>query len=403
VVAGLLLARAGVEVVVLEKHAGFLHDFRDDTVHPSTLQMLGEIGLAERVLALPHRKAHRVDLVRDDRTHVIADFGTLDLPYPYIAFVPQWDLLDLLSSEAGRYPNFRLLMRSQVCGLLREDGRVAGVRYRDPDGEHEIRSQLTVAADGRHSTVRRAAGLRPRELGAPLDVVMFRISRRNSDPDGCYQIRTTADRSAVVINRTTYWNIAYPVRKDGHDQFCDRGIGALQEDVATLMPFLADRVHELTGFDAVRFLDVHVNRLPRWHLPGLLVIGDAAHAMSPMGGVGINLAIQDAVATANLLAEPLVRAQRNGTAIPETMIAAVQRRRWLPTVATQAGQRFAQRLTVERALHGGVTPDYSAVLKSRRVRIMLSRLIGVGIRPEHVRIQHASTPQDDLAGAAVPA
>lgn len=398
VMIGLLLARAGVEVVVLEKHADFLHDFRDDTVHPSTLEVLAEIGLAERVLALPHRKAHTVDLVRDGSRREIADFRRLGLRYPYIAFVPQWDLLDLLTSEARRYANFRLAMRSQVYGLLREDGRVVGVRYRGPDGEQEIRSHLTVAADGRHSTVRRAAGLRPREFGAPVDVVMFRLPRHDTDPDGCYQIHMTAERSAVVINRTTYWNIVYPVRKDGHDQLRGKGIGALQDDVASLVPFLADRVHELISFDETRFLEVRVNRLPRWHLPGLLVIGDAAHAMSPIGGVGINLAVQDAVAAANLLAEPLARVQRHGTAVPESVTAAVQRRRWLPTATTQALQRLAQRHGVEPALHGGVTPDYRSILESGFVRTIVSRLIGVGIRPEHVRIPLMSTPRGDLVG-----
>jgi 2-polyprenyl-6-methoxyphenol hydroxylase-like FAD-dependent oxidoreductase len=385
VMIGLLLARAGIEVVVLEKHAGFLHDFRDDTVHPSTLEVMHEIGLAERVLALPHRKAHTVDLVWNGSTHEIADFGRLGVPYPYIAFVPQWDLLDLLTSEARRYPNFHMLMRSKVDGLIYEDGRVAGVRYRGPDGEREIRAQLTVAADGRHSTVRRAAGLRPREFAAPVDVVMFRISRRDTDPRMCYQIHMTGQRSAVVINRGTYWNIACPVRKDGHDELRDRGIGAFRDHVAGLLPFLADRAGELASFDDVRFLEVRVNRLPRWHLPGLLIIGDAAHAMSPMGGVGINLAVQDAVAAANLLAEPLVRAQRDGTAISESATAAVQRRRQLPVAATQALQLQVQRQSIERALRGGVTPDCRWILKSGAARTLCSRLIGVGLRPEHVR------------------
>jgi 2-polyprenyl-6-methoxyphenol hydroxylase-like FAD-dependent oxidoreductase len=252
VMMGLLLARAGVDVVVLEKHAGFLHDFRDDTVHPSTLSVLGEIGLAERVLSLPHRKARTVDLVWDGSRHEIADFGRLGLPFSYIAFVPQWDLLDLLASEARRYPNFRLLMQSQVYGLVYGDGRVAGVRYRSPDGEHVIRCQLTVAADGRHSAVRRAAGLRPRAFAAPVDVVMFRISRRDRDPDWCYQIHMSGERSAVVIDRTTYWNIACPVRKGDHDELRARGIGAFQDDVAGLLPFLADRVGELTSFEQIR-------------------------------------------------------------------------------------------------------------------------------------------------------
>jgi 2-polyprenyl-6-methoxyphenol hydroxylase-like FAD-dependent oxidoreductase len=218
-----------------------------------------------------------------------------------------------------------------------------------------------------------------------MDVVMFRISRSNEDPDDGYHIRMASGRSVVVINRTTYWNIAYMIRKGGHEQLRSKGIDALRGDVASLVPFLADRVGELTGFDDTRFLEVRVNRVQRWHVPGLLLIGDAAHAMSPIGGVGINLAVQDAVAAANILADHLVRAQRHGISVPESASAAVQWRRWLPTAATQAFQRIAQRFGIERSLQSGTNPDYRAIGEKRLMQTILSRLIGVGVRPEHVR------------------
>jgi 2-polyprenyl-6-methoxyphenol hydroxylase-like FAD-dependent oxidoreductase len=385
IVLGLLLARAGVDVVVLEKHADFLRDFRGDTVHPSTLQVLAEIGLADRFLQLPHRKVPVVGFERDGRRIDVVDLGGSRVPYPFFAFVPQGDFLDLLAAEAGRHPNFRLLRKAEVHGVLRERGRVVGVRFRDPDGEHEIRAPLTVAADGRHSAVRRAVGMRPREFGAPMDVVMFRLSRRPADPDDGYRIRMANGALVVLIDRGTYWNVGYVIGKGRYEELRGRGIEALRADVARRVGFLADRTGELTDFGDTRFLEVRVDRLRRWHLPGLLFIGDAAHAMSPIGGVGINLAVQDAVATANHLAGHLLRAQRDGRPVPRAALAAVQLRRWPAVALTQAFQRLAQRFAIDRVVSGREPPNVAAIARVPVVRKAMTRLIAVGVLPEHVR------------------
>ncbi|MEU7835482.1 MULTISPECIES: FAD-dependent oxidoreductase [unclassified Nonomuraea] len=378
----LLLARAGVEVTLLEKHADFLRDFRGDTIHPSTLQVLDELGLAAEFLKIPHRKTYGFTLLTDDGPIQMADLRRLPGKYNYIAFVPQWDFLKLVTSAAEKYPTFRLLMNSEAYGLIREDGAARGLRYRDKSGEHEIRAELTVAADGRGSTLRAAAGLVPREFGAPMDVLWFRLPRLGSDPEQTF-LRISTGNAMVGINRETYWQLAYLIPKGGYDQLTDRGIDAFRETVARLLPYLEGRVGQIASFDDVNMLTVAINRLRRWYRPGFLAIGDAAHAMSPMFGVGINLAVQDAVATANLLAEPL----RAGRPIPEAMLRQLERRRMLPTRITQAAQRVGQDRLIGPTIDSRVGPPRipAKLPQNPLVGGVFRRFLGLGVRPEHVR------------------
>ncbi|GGK93160.1 oxidoreductase [Sphaerisporangium melleum] len=380
-VLALLLARAGVEVTLLEKHADFLRDFRGDTIHPSTMQVLDELGLARALLALPHRKADRVMVWTDEREIEAASLRGLKSRFPYITFVPQWDFLNLITEAARRYPGFRLLMEAEVTGLIREGGAVRGLRYRDRDGEHELRATLTVGADGRHSDVRRAAGLVPVEHGAPMDALWFRLPREQDDPVDAI-LRVSAGRMMVAINRETYWQLAYLIPKGDHERVKAAGVASLRAAVASLLPFLAGRTEMLASMDEVSVLRVAVNRLRRWHRPGLLLIGDAAHAMSPVFGVGINLAVQDAVAAANLLAGAL----RAGN-VPEALLARVQRRRTPPTVITQFAQRVVQARIIRPALRGSPTPVRLPRGMSRLPLIgaLARRFIGLGVLPEHVR------------------
>ncbi|MET9066336.1 FAD-dependent oxidoreductase [Streptosporangium sandarakinum] len=386
----LLLARAGVKVTLLEKHGDFLRDFRGDTIHPSTLQILDELGLAEEFHRLPHRKEQRLVMMTDDGLTPVTDLTRLPGRYRYIAFVPQWDFLNLVTEAAGRYPSFRLVMNAEVTGVIREGGAVRGIRYRDAEGEHELRATLTVAADGRTSAVRRAAGLVPKEFGAPMDVVWFRLPREASDPDQTF-LRLSSGRIMVAIDRGSYWQLAYVIRKGGFDALRAGGIKALREQVAGLLPFLGDRAGLLDGFDDVSVLSVRVNRLSRWHRPGLLAIGDAAHAMSPIFGVGINLAVQDAVAAANLLAGPLAA----GADIPESLLARVQRRRMPPTAVTQLAQRAVQAALIGPTLSGRVRPVGLPRDVSRLPAIgaLGRRFIGFGVLPEHVRSPEAPPPR----------
>ena len=386
---GLLLARAGVEVRVLEKHGDFLRDFRGDTVHPSTMRLLDDLGLGEQFAALPQSHLETVALPVDAQQTMftVGDFRRLRGTHRYIAMVPQWNLLSLLARAAEAEPTFTLLMDTEVTGLLREGGagtRVTGVRYRDADGApHDLGADLVVAADGRTSVARREADLTVHEYACPLDAWWFRLPRRDGDPQGALLPRVGRGRMAILIPREGYFQIAYIGRKGTDAALRARGIEAFRADVADLVPALADRVDTLASMDDVKWLDVRLNRLRRWWVDGLLCIGDAAHAMSPVGGVGINLAVQDAVATATLLAEPLRRRR-----VGPRQLRAVQRRRVVATRLVQGLQRAMHKGLVEPALEGRLDGPPAALLAVLRrvpqVSTVPAYLIGVGFRPEHV-------------------
>jgi 2-polyprenyl-6-methoxyphenol hydroxylase-like FAD-dependent oxidoreductase len=380
---GLLLARAGVDVLVLEKHADFLRDFRGDTIHASTQQLLDELGLGEGLHQLPLRPTTRVRAVTDDGTFQLADFRRLPGRHREIAMLPQWDFLEFLTDAASGSPHFRLERRAEVVEVLREGRAVTGVRYRDAGGSlHEVRADLVVAADGRESRVRQAAGLRVREFGVPIDVLWFRLPRRDSDVPAESFGRLASGRFLAVIDRGEYWQMAFVVPKGGAAAVRARGLDAFRADVAELLPVMVDRVDELASWDQVPVLTVRVNRLRRWWLPGLLCIGDAAHAMSPVGGVGINLALQDAVAAANRIAVPL----REHRLRPRHLVS-VQARRWPPTAVTQTLQRAVQRGFLGRVVagqRGGTAPRPLRVIdRVPWLQGVTAYAVGVGLLPEH--------------------
>ncbi|GAA1115018.1 FAD-dependent oxidoreductase [Nocardiopsis composta] len=383
-VLGLLLARGGVDVTVLEKHSDFLRDFRGDTVHPTTLRLLDELGLGERFAGLPQSRIDEIAFPAPDGGRLVfVDFKRLRTPFRHIAMVPQWDLLDLLAGAAAEEPSFTLRMDAEATGVLREGGEVVGVRYRDRrgGGEHELHAALTVAADGRHSAVRTAAGTAPREAPVPFDAWWLRLPRRPEDDLSALLPNAGRGRLAVAIPREGYFQIAYFGPKGGDARLRAAGVERFRERLADCLPQLADRVGELASMDDVKHLDVRLDRLRRWHAPGLLFIGDAAHAMSPVGGVGINLAVQDAVAAARILAGPL----RRGRVSPRDL-ARVRRRRLPPTLLLQGLQRLMHRGVITPVLTGRRSGPPAAVAWLIRRAPWLSAipayLIGAGVRAE---------------------
>ncbi|WP_020180584.1 FAD-dependent oxidoreductase [Methylopila sp. M107] len=379
---GLLLARAGVDVVVLEKHSDFLRDFRGDTIHPSTLNILDDLGLLDAFLKLSHQEVQTLTGFVEDEPFVIGDFRRIRAVRPFIALIPQWDFLDFIAGEAARHPNFRLIRQAEAKTLVRRDGKVAGLNAETADGPLTISCDLVVGADGRRSTIRGAAGFEVETLGAPMDVVWFRLPRRETDGSATGG-RFSAGGLFVTIFRGDYWQCALVIPKGGAEALKADGLEAFHRRIARLAPPLADRAATIDGWDKVSVLSVTVDRLKRWHAPGVLCIGDAAHAMSPIGGVGINLAIQDAVATANILAGPL----REGRATDEDL-AKVQRRRLFPTRVIQRLQVVVQNRVVSPVLAstGRLKPPLALRLMRAvpALTAIPARIVGIGVRPERV-------------------
>jgi len=377
---GFLLARAGVSVVVLEKHADFLRDFRGDTVHPSTLEMMRELGVLDEFLKLPHSEVRQVSLqIGDDRV-VVGHFDHLPVHCKFIALMPQWNFLNFIADHAKRYQTFDLRMEAEATDLNEENGRIVGVHAKMPDGDMEIRADLIVGCDGRHSTMRARAGLRSDDYGVPMDVMWFRLSRKPGDPDETFG-HIEGGRMMVMLNRNDYWQCAFVIPKGSADEVKCAGLDKFRATVSEMSPFTRGRLEEIESWDTVKLLTVAVDRLRRWYRPGLLCIGDAAHAMSPIGGVGINLAVQDAVAAANILAEPLLRK----TVTIETL-KDVQRRREFPTRFTQRLQIVLQNNIIGLALRGKrpKAPLFMKVLQWPLLRRIPGRLLALGVRPEHI-------------------
>jgi 2-polyprenyl-6-methoxyphenol hydroxylase-like FAD-dependent oxidoreductase len=390
---GFLLARAGVSVIVIEKHADFLRDFRGDTVHPSTLEMIYELGLLDEFLKLPHSVVKQISLqIGKDRV-IVGHFEHLPVHCKFIALMPQWDFLNFIADRGRRYQTFDLRMQTEAIDLIEENGRIAGVRAKSPEGELEIRAELIVGCDSRHSTIRTKAGLKSDDYGAPMDVMWFRLSHRPGDSEETVG-HIESGRMMVMLNRNDYWQCAYVIPKGTAEEVRSAGLDKFRQVIADMSPFVRDRLGEIESWDQVKLLTVAVDRLRRWFRPGLLCIGDAAHAMSPIGGVGINLAVQDAVAAANILAQPL----RHGTMTIETL-ESVQRRREFPTRFTQRLQLVLQNNIIGPALEGRrpEAPFFMKMLQWPLLRRIPGRLLALGIRPEHIRTPDITLPTRNSA------
>jgi 2-polyprenyl-6-methoxyphenol hydroxylase-like FAD-dependent oxidoreductase len=380
---GFLLARAGVEVVVLEKHADFLRDFRGDTIHPSTLELMHELGLLSDFLALPHQEIREVKARFGGVEFTAADFSHLPTHCKFIVLMPQWDFLNFLCERGRRYPGFRVIMKAAATDLIEHDGAVVGVRADTADGALAVKAPLVVGCDGRHSTVRQKAGLTVESLGAPMDVLWFRMRRKSDDPAeimGLFE----AGHIFIMINRGDYWQCGYVIPKGSFDEVRRAGLAQFCAQLARTMPLFADRVGELASWDQIKLLTVAVDRLECWYRRGLLCIGDAAHAMSPIGGVGINLAVQDAVAAANILWQPLLSG-----AVGEAELRRVQERREFPTRLVQRAQVLIQQRVITGVLGSQDKIEPPLAVKLLRsfpiLRRIPARLLGIGIRPEHIR------------------
>jgi 2-polyprenyl-6-methoxyphenol hydroxylase-like FAD-dependent oxidoreductase len=385
---GYLLARAGVPVIVLEKHADFLRDFRGDIVHPSTLELMYELGLIDEFLKLPHEKVDHLTGKIGAQSITMADFSHLPVHCKFLMLIPQWDFLNFLADHGKRFASFDLRMRTEATDLIEEGGRVVGLRATSPEGALEIRADLVVGCDGRHSTVRERASLAVEDIGAPIDVLWFRISRQPSDATDMFG-HIEAGKMMVMLDRGDYWQCAYVIPKGGIDRVKAGGLPAFREAVVEMTPFFRDRIGEIKDWDDVKLLTVSVNRLREWHRPGLICIGDAAHAMSPVGGVGINLAVQDAVAVANILTVPLKQRR-----VTRELLAAVQQRRDFPMRAIQRIQVVVQNMLLAPALASAERPKVPLPVKLMQVfpvlRRIPARLIGMGFRPEHIRSPEAA-------------